>query len=119
MTHHMDLQAASTDAFTQSKPDHIESELMKILVGCLGVAEIGPEDDFLALGGQSITATECIVQIREVFGVDVPLVVFFSEAATLKTLSSIVRTLTSDAGARTGGGWLFADPSCSLEARCE
>ena len=46
----------------------------------LGIADIGAEDSFLELGGDSLLATRILARIRRRFGVDLPLHDFFTDS---------------------------------------
>ncbi len=48
----------------------------------LGISDVGPDSDFLALGGHSLAAIRVTARVRELVGPDVPLELIF-EAATL------------------------------------
>nr|WP_301542280.1 non-ribosomal peptide synthetase [Pyxidicoccus fallax] len=52
----------------------------------LGVERVGLHDDFFALGGHSLIATQAVARLRGHFGIDLPLRVLF-EAATLEELA--------------------------------
>ncbi len=67
----------------------IEELVASIWCRCLGVDEVGVEDDFFALGGHSLLLTQVISHIRKELGVEVPLHVFF-EAPVLADLAAAV-----------------------------
>ena len=56
--------------------DDIENQMIKIWQRLLKVDQVGISDDFFALGGYSLLAVRLFVQIRETFGVNLPLTVF-------------------------------------------
>jgi acyl carrier protein len=55
----------------------LEEVLAGIWGQVLGLAEIGRDEDFFELGGHSLLAVRVIARIREVFQVDLPLLVIF------------------------------------------
>jgi amino acid adenylation domain-containing protein len=70
----------------------------------LGVGQVGLDDNFLLLGGDSVTAASIIGRIARELGVQVPLRVFF-EAATVRALGTWLAecaALTSTALTSTG-----------------
>ncbi|AEI67135.1 non-ribosomal peptide synthetase [Corallococcus macrosporus] len=58
-----------------------ERRLAELWASLLGVPRVGAEDDFFALGGQSLLATRAASRIREAFGVDLPLRELFESAS--------------------------------------
>jgi amino acid adenylation domain-containing protein len=55
----------------------------------LGIAGIGRHDDFFALGGDSLAATQLLARLREVYAVEVPLAGFF-DAPTVAALGELI-----------------------------
>jgi acyl carrier protein len=43
----------------------------------LGLGQVGAEDDFLALGGDSVLAAQVVARLREALGFAIPMVTFF------------------------------------------
>jgi amino acid adenylation domain-containing protein len=64
----------------------LEETLAEIWRETLGVAQIGVESNFFDLGGHSLMATRVVTQIRERFGVELPLRVLF-ESPTIAGLA--------------------------------
>lgn len=56
-----------------------EQALARLWENVLDAQEVSPEDDFFALGGNSMTATRLITRIHETFGVRVPLRAVFDD----------------------------------------
>ena len=69
----------------------------------LGCGEVGVGDDFFALGGQSLLATQVMTRLRERCNVKLPLRVLF-EQPVLEGLANAVRA----AGGSAGGTHVFA-----------
>ncbi len=69
--------------------NRVERMIAKAWCELLGVEEVGPGDDFFALGGHSLAAVRLFAQIRKHFNVDLPLATLF-QAPTLATLSALV-----------------------------
>ena len=47
----------------------------------LRLDEVGPDDDFLDLGGHSLAAIQVTAQVRDFVGPDVPLALIFERAS--------------------------------------
>jgi aryl carrier-like protein len=56
----------------------------------LAVGEIGPDDDFIALGGQSIKALRLLARVDEAFGVQLKLAELLGNP-TLLAVTDLVR----------------------------
>ena len=88
-------------------PSHLESELIRIWESVLGITGVGVNDDFFALGGDSILGAEAVARVRDVVGdPNLPLV-------------SIVRAPTPaamahEAFAGLGIGTLGSDPAAGV-----
>jgi acyl carrier protein len=58
----------------------------------LGVEKVGTRDNFFYLGGHSLLASKIILQVREVFGVDISLLTLFS-TPTVEGMSQKINQL--------------------------
>ncbi|MEM9290674.1 MAG: SDR family NAD(P)-dependent oxidoreductase [Acidobacteriota bacterium] len=81
---------------TSYLPPQTETELTiaEIWQSMLGVQQVGVNDDFLELGGDSLLATRMVARMRDAFGVDLPVRTFF-EASTVATLARAVEELVA------------------------
>ncbi len=70
--------------------DDTVRELADMWRKLIGVSEVGPNDDFFQLGGNSLLAVSLFEQIRKRWSHDLPLAVLF-EAPTLRELAAVVR----------------------------
>ncbi len=75
--------------------DPIELQLARLWEEVLGVAEVGVEDDFFALGGHSLAALTLMGRIRRQLGVEVRVSTLFA-APTLEALARSLRRLRPD-----------------------
>jgi acyl carrier protein len=80
---------------------HTETEkgLAAIWVELLGVEDIGIDDDFFDLGGQSLMAIKAVSRIRDVFDVDLSLRNLF-ERPTVRGLAELIDGLSFISAAR-------------------
>ncbi len=70
----------------------IEEQLVGIVLSLLGLEQIGIDDNFFLLGGNSLMGTQIIVRVAETFGVDLSLRVLF-EAPTVRQLAAEIERL--------------------------
>ncbi len=66
-----------------------ESTIMKIWQEVLGIGEIGVNDNFFDLGGDSLQATQLNSRIRSIFSVDLPIQEFFKSPTIMETAASV------------------------------
>jgi amino acid adenylation domain-containing protein len=68
-----------------------EERIAEMWKALLGVERVGVHDDFFALGGNSMIASRLIIQIQDVFEIELPFSKLF-EAANVAALSELVIT---------------------------
>ena len=71
-----------------------EKKVAKIWRQVLDLPEVNPDDNFFELGGHSLLGTQVIMEIEQVFGIQVPLSAIF----THRTLAKISRHLDQAVG---------------------
>lgn len=75
-----------------------EKTLLQIWSEVLNTDQASIDDDFLSLGGDSLTAMRCINRIIATFGVEIPLDLFLLESATIAQVASEIARIQLDAG---------------------
>lgn len=73
-----------------SSKDKVESVLAEWWQELLGIEQVGLDDDFFELGGQSLHVVRFFVKIKKTYGIDFGLSTFF-EARTIRKLAQLVR----------------------------
>lgn len=76
--------------------DDIQRKMAEVWQGVLGIVQIGIKDDFFELGGNSLLATQLVMQMRETFQMAVPLRNFF-ETPTIAALSEVIESASGAA----------------------
>jgi thioesterase domain-containing protein/acyl carrier protein len=71
--------------------DPLEFQLVQIVESVLSVKSVGLDDDFFALGGNSLNAVRMFDRIERVFGRRLPLATLF-EASSVRSLAERLRT---------------------------
>ncbi len=76
---------------TESRPDAaIEDTVTRVWQHILGVEQVGLQDDFFTLGGESLAALQILSRVQEIFGGEVSMKTFF-ERPTVAGLSEQIR----------------------------
>lgn len=78
-----------------------EQRITEIAAHLLGRETIGPEDNFFLLGGHSLLGAQLISQLRNAFGVDIPLRTLFRGPTTTQ-LAREIESLSSPQMAASG-----------------
>jgi acyl carrier protein len=68
----------------------LETRVARIWRSVLGLKEIGVNDNFFDLGGNSLSGIQLIAELKKELGVDIPAVSIF-EAPTIQALVSYLR----------------------------
>ncbi|MFJ4126338.1 amino acid adenylation domain-containing protein [[Kitasatospora] papulosa] len=66
-----------------------EARMCAVFARCLGVSEVGRDDDFFTLGGHSLLAMRLIGRIREEFGAEVPISALFAAPTPVGLVSAL------------------------------
>ncbi len=74
----------------------IEQELVTIFSEVLGLQEIGVNDNFFQLGGDSILATQIVNRVREVMQVELSFLIFFQQP-TVESIAISIAQLKAEA----------------------
>jgi syringomycin synthetase protein SyrE len=74
----------------------IQSLVMSIWAKVLEVDTVGPESDFFQLGGHSLLAVQIVNRIWDELGVEVPVDLLYTDAATVRALSDYVFARVND-----------------------
>jgi amino acid adenylation domain-containing protein len=72
-------------------PSALEEQLLTVWKATLGVEELGVEDDFFELGGDSLMAWRLVAAAGQSLGVDLPLVVLFDRESTVRGMAAAIR----------------------------
>ena len=72
----------------------VEEVLTKIWAPLLGVPRVGVDEDFFALGGHSLAATQVVSRVRDVFRLDIPLQAVFESP----TIAAFARRIAEELG---------------------
>lgn len=69
-----------------------ETAIVQLVGDLLGIDEVGADDNFLDLGGDSLLAIRLLARVNDVFGIDVTAEDFFAEP-TVRALTVLVERL--------------------------
>jgi amino acid adenylation domain-containing protein len=86
------LKQITPDVYHEGAHDPIQADLLEIWQISLGLGNIGIHDEFLELGGDSLVAVQIALRIREHFGVEIPVPLFFGDM-TIASLADEIRML--------------------------
>ncbi len=84
------LLGAPAPASTSAGPtNRTEAVVASVWEAVLGLAAVGRDDDFFALGGHSLAATQIAARLNDAFGIELPAAAVF-EAPTVAELAAAV-----------------------------
>src|SRR6516225_1488757 len=82
---------ASTNGGSAAIPlDHVEGKLIDIWQRCLKISPVGVDDDFFALGGNSLLAIALVADVNRTFGRILPVSSLFRDA-TIRSMAKRLR----------------------------
>lgn len=113
---HAALPAPGATADISAPPDGAdEMALAGIWAEVLGVPRIGRDDNFFALGGHSLSATQVRLEVRARLGVDVPVRRLF-ECQTLRSLAEVIAELRAPPDAAVPAAVPMEDALARMDA---
>lgn len=95
----------------------IERELADMWRDLLGVHEVGRNDDFFELGGQSLVAVRLFTRIRARYSIDLPMTTLF-EASTIGRCAAVIASKLGIADVAEALGDVVSDSSDPTQIRC-
>jgi phthiocerol/phenolphthiocerol synthesis type-I polyketide synthase E len=93
------LSGAAEGEFHDAPRSDTERDIAGLWRSLLGVERVGVHDDFLALGGHSLVATQLLSRLRQRFGVQLALKALIEARTVAATAELIERALLEEAGA--------------------
>ena len=91
---------AQSDALPQTSTERTIAQIWSTI---LNLDQVGLSDDFIDLGGNSISAMQCLYRLRSEFAVDISLSSFFSDALTVRELAAKIDLIRGRYGPE--GNW--------------
>ncbi len=95
---HVRKQVDSTDALDRPAPPAAEETMARLTTLWQDVLKdrgVGPDDPFLDVGGDSITATSLVIRVEQEFAIKVPLMAFF-DATTIRRQAALIDQLIAN-----------------------
>ncbi|MEL7448083.1 MAG: amino acid adenylation domain-containing protein [Pseudomonadota bacterium] len=93
-----DVRTASDVPF-EALSGEVEEQLGEIWSEALGISRVGARDNFFDLGGVSMSAVRTLADIREAFGVDLPVETFYNAPTIADTARAIEDILIAEISA--------------------
>ncbi len=79
----------------------IEEAVAEIWQGILGISQVGANDDFTELGGNSLLAVQAVANTADTFSIDLPIAAFFKSPTVRGLAEAVVELLVSMASEDT------------------
>ena len=89
--------AAGTTPFSP-----LEGALSGLWASLLKVGNVGRDDNFFLLGGDSLHGTQVLAHVKSLFGVELPIQSLFGEAASVAGMARMIETLRTTSAAAQG-----------------
>ena len=83
-------------SFTRRFPSALHRALARLWIDILGVAGVGPSDDFFELGGDSLMLVDLLERVNSTFGIDLAITTLF-ESPTIEELADLIERVSEDA----------------------
>ena len=109
--------SASTVAEEAQADGALMASMAELWQEILGVGQVGPDDDFIALGGQSIKALRLLARVDEAFGVQLNLAEVLSNP-TLLAVTGLVRAAVEEDAQEEAAQEEAAQDEAAGEFRC-
>lgn len=97
----VDRRSAAANGSATTKTHHgltsIERALASLWADATGAADIGPDDNFFEIGGESLAANQVALRVEKLFGVRFPLRLFY-ENPTIASHASVLATHAAERG---------------------
>ncbi|MEW1896263.1 non-ribosomal peptide synthase/polyketide synthase [Streptomyces albidoflavus] len=93
---------ATAQAPYRAPRDETERALCELWAGLLGVERAGADDDFFALGGDSVTALKALSRLRRTLGADLPARTLFDHPTPAALAAVLARESTGTAAVPAG-----------------
>ncbi|MBU2711120.1 non-ribosomal peptide synthetase [Zooshikella harenae] len=79
----------SVQALKDAPASFKEQQLVTVMAEVLGVSTVGPQDNFFALGGNSLSVVKLINRLQQVLGINIPLGTVFAKPTAKGLLSAL------------------------------
>ncbi|HEY2865246.1 MAG TPA: AMP-binding protein [Casimicrobiaceae bacterium] len=84
------ISQSAQSPLTDDMATPTETRLAQLWKWLLQRDQLGPNDDFFLLGGDSLAATQLVLTANEVFDVELGIDLIFSDASTIRTMAAMI-----------------------------